>query len=138
MFDLLQYLPIAFKLMKHKEEINRVMELLAPAIKEVQKAAPEVIPMVKTIAVDVFPELQAQINGSAAIATFDVRWLKESLNVLGEHLIVNESDDQATHEAVKRFQLARGFVGKDIDGWAGLQTVLELGVALAEKKKAKP
>lgn len=135
MFDLLRYLPLAIKAMRHKEEITKIMELAAPTIREAQKAWPEIYPMAKAIAVDLFPELQAGLSGDATVAAFDVRWLKNSLNALGEKLIVNEDYDVATHAAVKRFQLSRGFTGTDIDGWAGVQTVLELGAALAEKGK---
>lgn len=129
-----EYLPLAFKALAHKAEIARVIQLLTPAINALRASLPELIPLLKTLAAELFPEMQRQIANDSGLVTFDVKWLQRSLNLLGEKISVDGDYGDGTKAAVKRFQAKHPPLL--VDGWAGFSTVLAIGSEL-EKLKTK-
>jgi murein L,D-transpeptidase YcbB/YkuD len=121
----MNWVSVAFKLFSNRDELLRLYEMLQPALKEIIKVAPRAVPLGKQLVGDIFPEFAMQEE-----VVFDVKWLQNALNKLGEDLEVDGDYGKLTKEAVKRYQERRGL---EVDGWAGIKTTADIYGELKSK-----
>lgn len=116
--------------LQHLGEINRINELSEPLRVEFKRVSPELVPLITNllVALDVVEEAKPQ----EYLATFNTRWLQESLKTLGFYRGNVDGDyGEQTRSAVTAYQTARGLKP---DGWAGAITIATLAI---EMEKAK-
>src|SRR5687767_12039815 len=103
MIGVFKYIPVAFRLMARRDDIEKLGRLVLPILDLVMKVAPEAFPIVQRIWGDIRPELDTgQQQGE-----HDVMWLQGALNTIGvvtPPLAVDGEYGPGTIEAVKRFQ----------------------------------
>lgn len=110
----MNWIGIAFRVIKAIPDIERLLVLMGPLIKEFQRLDPQALPLAQYIIGEILPEVKARTQPK-----FDVKWLQASLNKLGADLKVDGVYGDATREAVRQFQSRRAL---DVDGWAGIIT----------------
>ncbi len=123
MSDIFQYAPMAFRAMRHLDEIQALKAKAMPHIEALLALVPEA----RLLYAAIVPEAQRTTANDLGLAKFSVSWLQESLNSLGEKIKVDADYGESTRAAVKRFQLAHNL---EPDGWAGFETILAIGAAL--------
>ena len=135
-------LPLAFKAMRHKDEIEEVMRLLGyvfkeaqPAIAEFKRVWPALKPKLESLAGTFFPDMQLSLADDGV--DLDVSWIQETLNkYFGEKLTVDGDYGEATREAIKRFQ--GKYMGPEkVDGWVGHKTMLAFFTEIVKQDMAK-
>ena len=109
---------MVFRAIKYWPEIQTLLTILDPVIREWRKVAPQAVPLLFHLVREIAPELLQTEPG--VLLKFDTYWLQESLNELGEHLTVDGQYGDATRDAVRRFQKANKIV---VDGHAGIETL---------------
>ena len=115
------------------------MRIGTPSVKAVEEHAGDLLPLLKEIGKQQFPEIDEKFAPAAAASTmFDpvrIKWLQTALNVLGAAppLDVDGEYGPMTKDAVLQFQKAHDLVA---DGWAGDATHAALQLSLAEKPKS--
>jgi peptidoglycan hydrolase-like protein with peptidoglycan-binding domain len=114
----MNWVNVAFKLFANRDELMRFYQIIKPALDAAIKVAPQAIPLGKQLLNDIVPEFMSTLE-----ATYDVKWLQQSLNALGDKITVDGDYGEETKEAVKRYQKAHGL---DVDGWAGVQTTASI------------
>lgn len=133
--DLFKYLPIAFAAMQRKDRMLAVWVVWEPVVQAALAAWQRTKGEIQALQAELFPQLQGSLAASGALTTaFSICWLQESLNKLGAAPPIKIDNDYgaATKKAVSMFQQANGIT---VDGWAGLETILAIGVALATLAK---
>jgi hypothetical protein len=129
--DLFRLVPLLFRLVQHRDAISRLIALLAPVGKQLQASGPEIVTLIRRLMPEAFPEVE-RILSDDTLVRFDVKWLQESLNKLGQNLEVDGDYGPATKKAVWHFQ--QEFMGADqADGWAGIATCSALYHHLRQK-----
>jgi hypothetical protein len=128
--DFLKYAEMAVKALGQRQNIDAILAKVAPLV---TKAQPVVAEIMKE-----WPHLQPQVQevwdklfgGTAKPADptvptyFSLKWLQDGLNKVGMGPIpIDGIMGPQTHDAVKKYQQARGLVA---DGWAGIQTTTTL------------
>ena len=114
----MNWIGLAFRVIKAIPDLERLLVLMGPLIREFQRMDPQALPLAQHIIGEILPELKAKTQ-----AKFDVRWLQASLNKIGADLKVDGVYGDATRDAVRKFQSARGL---DEDGWAGIVTCTKI------------
>jgi murein L,D-transpeptidase YcbB/YkuD len=113
MTDIAYYTALAYRIFENRDEIEYLAGRLKPYKDMLAKDAPDLLPRMQTLFHKMFPE------AAMVPARYDIRWIQESLNKLGEHLHVDGINGDATKAAVERFQAQHGL---EADGWVGFQT----------------
>lgn len=136
---LIKLLPIVFRAINVAPQIQEAMRVGTPIVKAVEEHAGDLLPLLKEIGKQQFPEIDEKFAPAAAASTmFDpvrIKWLQTALNVLGATppLDVDGEYGPMTKDAVLQFQKAHDLVA---DGWAGDATHTALQLSLAEKPKS--
>jgi peptidoglycan hydrolase-like protein with peptidoglycan-binding domain len=79
-------------------------------------------------------DLQAIVNQGLGVPDFtNIKTIQNALNELGFVVPVSGYLDATTFVAVKKFQVAAGFLNEDVDGIPGPQTVGELAKQVAQR-----
>jgi peptidoglycan hydrolase-like protein with peptidoglycan-binding domain len=123
----MDWVNIAFKVFANREKIFDMFQQIKPLIPQITKVAPKV------------GELMQEIDPSlmnAPQTSFSVEWMQESLNKLTDDvdLVVDGDYGEMTREAVRKFQEQNGLTA---DGWAGIQTCVEIYKKMQELQEAK-
>lgn len=100
----MNFLPIIFKLIARRDDILAIWKAIQP-----------LMPLIQELLNGIKPDLEAP----ATPISFDMRWVQETLNLLGETLEINGELDAATEAAVRKFQKAHGLT---VDGDPGAVT----------------
>jgi peptidoglycan hydrolase-like protein with peptidoglycan-binding domain len=135
---LIKLLPIVFRAINVAPQIQEAMRIGTPILKAVEENAGDLLPLLKEIGKEKFPDIDEKFAPAAAASTmFDpirIKWLQTALNVLGANpsLDVDGEYGPMTQDAVLQFQKAHDLVA---DGWAGDTTHAAMQLALAEKPK---
>lgn len=122
------------KLLNNRDKIARVLQILdiwwlraKPDLEMMREEWPELFETARDVVAVFAPQLQQWLAKIQPLATFNIKWLQESLNKLGWKLDVDSDYGPATTRAVKEFQAKNGLV---VDGWCGLQTTSKIIVEL--------
>jgi peptidoglycan hydrolase-like protein with peptidoglycan-binding domain len=118
----MNWVEVALKLFANREKIFGMFEQIKPLIPQITKIAPKAAELIQ----EINPELLNQPQTS-----FTVEWMQESLNELtdGVDLVVDGDYGEMTRAAVRKFQEQNGLTP---DGWAGIQTCVEIYKKLQE------
>lgn len=126
------------KLLSNKDKIARVLQLLEiwwlrakPDIEMMRAEWPELFETTRDLVAVFLPQMQQWLAKIQPLATFNIKWLQESLIKLGWKVDVDSDYGPATIQAVKEFQTKNGIV---VDGWCGLQTTSKIIVELDKIK----
>ena len=138
MTDFFKYAEIAFKALGQRGNIEAIIaksaplvEKAKPVVAEIMKEWPHLSPMVQEVWDKMFGATPAK---AGAPTDFSLNWLQDALNKVGMGPItVDGAMGPQTHEAIKKYQQARGLVA---DGWAGIQTTTALYNELTAAKPA--
>lgn len=104
---------IGLKLVANREKIVQAWDQIAPIIKQVRTAYPQIKDLIDDIAPGVTEPDQPE--------SYSVEWLQKSLNTLDNaDLAVDGDYGEATKQAVKDFQTDHPPLV--VDGWAGIST----------------
>ena len=128
--EIVKLLPIVFRLVRMSSELRTATRLSQPTIDELKGALPTLIPVLKRLLNSLLPELQKQLAGGSEGSKYDVRWLQESLNKLGDNIEVDGEYGEETRVAVMRFQKKSNL---EVDGWAGTVTCATIAARLDDK-----
>lgn len=108
----------------HRTEISRIITLVRPIIDVLRLQLPEIIPLVKGVLAAVWPGMSRDLASNGVILI--------PILVADIQRVVGVEPDgiygKDTEAAVRRWQIKRG--GLLPDGWAGIETVLEMGPEL--------
>jgi cellobiose-specific phosphotransferase system component IIB len=120
----MNWVEVAFKLFANREKIFGMFERIKPLIPQITKIAPQAAELIQ----EINPELLSQPQ-----TKFSVEWMQESLNKLTDDvdLVVDGDYGELTRAAVKKFQEQNNLTP---DGWAGMQTCVEIYQKLQESK----
>jgi murein L,D-transpeptidase YcbB/YkuD len=119
----MNWVEVAFKLFANREKIFGMFEQIKPLIPQITKIAPKAAELIQ----EINPELLNQPQ-----TAFSVEWMQESLNKLDDaELVVDGDYGELTRAAVRDFQSSNGL---EPDGWAGIQTCVEIYKKLQEEK----
>ena len=123
----MDWINLAFKVFANRDKIADMYKQIKPLIPQITKVAPKVGDLIQQID----PELLNQPQTS-----FSVEWMQESLNKLTDDvdLVVDGDYGEMTRAAVRKFQEQNGL---EPDGWAGIQTCVEIYKKMQELKEAK-
>jgi peptidoglycan hydrolase-like protein with peptidoglycan-binding domain len=118
----MDWINLAFKVFANREKIADIYKQIKPLIPQITKVAPKAAELIQ----EIDPELL-----DAPQTSFTVEWMQESLNKLtdGVDLVVDGDYGELTRAAVRKFQEQNGL---DPDGWAGIQTCVEIYKKLQE------
>jgi peptidoglycan hydrolase-like protein with peptidoglycan-binding domain len=136
---LVKLLPIVFRAINVAPQIQEAMRIGTPIVKAVEENAGDLLPLLKEIGKQKFPDVDEKFAPAAAASTmFDpirIKWLQTALNVLGATppLDVDGEYGPMTKDSVLQFQKAHELVA---DGWAGDTTHAALQLALSKKPTA--
>lgn len=132
--DIFKLLPLIFRLLELMPKIQEALRTGTPILQLLQKFAPDLIDLVKSVGKDLFPNLPGDSQVEVgALKTFDqtqVRWIQDSMNKLGMAspvLVVDGDYGAKTKVAVTVFQTKHGLAA---DGWAGKNTSAIIQVEL--------
>lgn len=119
--DVFAYLPTVMRVISNLGDIQAFVAKLTPYIKTAQRDFPDLFAEGKALIEKVAPNL---LTGTADTAKLDVSWVQRALNkVSSAGLKVDGSYGPVTHDAIKKYQTAKGL---EPDGWAGPLTVAQL------------
>ena len=111
----MDWISTAFKLLANREKIAQLYQQIKPLVPQIVKIAPKAGDLLREIDPDLVDTPQT---------SFSVEWMQESLNSLADaNLVVDGDYGEMTRAAVKKFQEANGLTP---DGWAGIQTCVEI------------
>ncbi len=102
----MNFLPLIFLLIKNKDTIVKLWEAIQP-----------LLPLLKGMIDEIKPQIEQPPPEEPLI--FDVQWVQETLNLLGEKLEVDGEMGPDTEAAVRRFQAKHKL---DVDGDPGAVT----------------
>jgi murein L,D-transpeptidase YcbB/YkuD len=137
MEQLVQFLPIIFRLINMAPQIQEAIRTGVPTVKAVEEHARDLLPLLGQVGKELFPDVEDRFApAAAATAMFDpvrVKWLQTALNLIGAdpRLDVDGEYGPLTKEAVKQFQESHGLVA---DGWGGDVTHAALQAEIARVK----
>lgn len=132
--DWVGMIPFGFKLIGQQDKIKQAYAIAEPVIEAAKEAWPRFAPLALSILEELAPQLVRSVKAGTegdTLASFDVVWLQESLNQLGEKLTVDGDYGEATEEAVERFRKNHGLVD---DKHMLLEVVTRIIVELAKRK----
>lgn len=123
----MNWVEVAFKVFSNREKIFSMFEQIKPLIPQITKLAPKAAELIQ----EINPELL-----DAPQTSFSVEWMQESLNKLTDDvdLVVDGDYGEMTRDAVRKFQEQNGL---EADGWAGIQTCVEIYKKMQELMEAK-
>ena len=133
---LIKLLPIVFRAINVAPQIQEAMRIGTPIVKAVEENAGDLLPLLKEIGKQKFPDIDEKFAPAAAASTmFDpirIKWLQTVLNVLGvtPPLDVDGEYGPMTKDSVLQFQKAHELVA---DGWAGDATHTAMQLALSKR-----
>lgn len=136
---LIKLLPIVFRAINVAPQIQEAMRIGTPIVKAVEENAGDLLPLLREIGKQKFPDIDDKFAPAAAASTmFDpirIKWLQTALNVLGTTppLEIDGEYGSMTKDAVLQFQKAHELIA---DGWAGDATHAALQLALAKRSKS--
>lgn len=136
---LIKLLPIVFRAINIAPQIQEAMRIGTPVVKAVEENAGDLLPLLREIGKQKFPDIDEKFAPAAAASTmFDpirIKWLQTALNVLGTTppLEIDGEYGPMTKDAVLQFQKVHELVA---DGWAGDATHAALQLALAKRPKS--
>lgn len=126
MTNLFQYLPVLLRAAQCEPRIKdlflRLLDL-KPAAKELVSIYDQAEVLINEIMPGLIPE-----------ENYKLEWVQASLNLLGEHLVVDGDYGEFTKNAIKRFQNAHGLF---VDGWIGPITLISLIKVMDEKNNSR-
>jgi hypothetical protein len=125
---------LILKVVNDRTKIERLIELLGPAMDALKPALPEIISIGKELAADLMPDYGNQLAQSQPLLTLDTKWLQTSLNKLGAKLLVDGDNGAATRAAVSTFQVNNGL---PVTGWASQTTCMAIVAATYDGKGIK-
>lgn len=127
--DFTKYIPAAWRVYQHLDEIRSLQERASPHINALLGMADEA----KTLMSEVLPE-DFTPPAAGGKFTFSVNQLQEALNKHGGAKLKIDGDyGEQTRKAVEDYQRTHGLT---VDGWAGVETLGHLFEKMAEEKKA--
>lgn len=114
MIGMTSIIGIGLKLVANREKIAQAWDQIAPIIKQVREAYPQVK--------DLIDDIAPGVTEPEPPESYSVEWLQESLNKLGAdpELEVDGEYGVATKEAVRNFQ--EDHPPLVVDSWAGVAT----------------
>lgn len=118
---------LLFKLFSNRDKLARLGELVAPAIEAIKPNLAEITSIGTELAAILFPDFGRKTAAKNPLATFDVKWLQTSLNVLGQKITVDGDYGDATRKAVTAFQATHNLTP---DGWSAIETCSAIIVEL--------
>lgn len=133
---LIKLLPIVFRAINVAPQIQEAMRIGTPIVKAVEENAGDLLPILKEIGKQKFPDIDEKFAPAAAASTmFDpirIKWLQTALNILGATppLDVDGEYGPMTKDSVLQFQKAHELVA---DGWAGDATHAAMQLALSKR-----
>jgi hypothetical protein len=133
---LIKLLPIVFRAINVAPQIQEAMRIGTPIVKAVEENAGDLLPLLKEIGKQKFPDIDEKFAPAAAASTmFDpirIKWLQTALNILGATppLDVDGEYGPMTKDSVLQFQKAHELVA---DGWAGDATHTAMQLALSKR-----
>ena len=136
---LIKLLPIVFRAINVAPQIQEAMRIGKPIVNAVEENAGDLLPLLKEIGKQQFPDIDEKFAPAAAASTmFDpvrIKWLQTALNILGANppLDVDGEYGPMTKDSVLQFQKAHELVA---DGWAGDTTHAALQLALSKRPMA--
>jgi peptidoglycan hydrolase-like protein with peptidoglycan-binding domain len=121
----MNWVEVAFKLFSNRDKIFDMYKQIKPLIPQITKVAPKAAELIREIDPDFVDAPQT---------SFTVEWMQESLNKLTDDvdLVVDGDYGEMTREAVRKFQEQNGL---EPDGWAGIQTCVEIYKKMQELKE---
>jgi peptidoglycan hydrolase-like protein with peptidoglycan-binding domain len=121
----MNWVEVALKVFANREKIFSMFEQIKPLIPQITKLAPKAGELIQ----EINPELL-----SSPQTSFSVEWMQESLNTLNDAKLVVDGDyGEMTRNAVREFQEDHGL---EPDGWAGIQTCVEIYKLLQKPEEA--
>jgi peptidoglycan hydrolase-like protein with peptidoglycan-binding domain len=115
---------LALSLINQKDTLTSVLTEAVTLSKQIQA----LLPKIEALLPELTKKVEAVTKGGTTANLYTVKWLQESLNKLVDaKLVADGSYGKATHDAVKKFQTAKGLVS---DGWAGILTTAAIIKAL--------
>ena len=123
----MNWVQIAMKIFANREKIFDIYQQIKPLVPQITKIAPKAGELLQEIDPDFVDAPQTR---------FSVEWMQESLNKLTDDvdLVVDGDYGEMTREAVRKFQEQNGLTP---DGWAGIQTCVEIYKKMQELQEAK-
>lgn len=114
---------IGLKLVANREKIVQAWGQIAPIIKQVREAYPQIKDLIDDIAPGVTEPEEPE--------SYSVEWLQKALNTLDNaELTVDGDYGEATKAAVREFQ--EDHPPLVVDGWAGVATQAAIAEELAQ------
>jgi murein L,D-transpeptidase YcbB/YkuD len=122
----MNWVEVAFKLFSNRDKIFDIYKQIKPLIPQITKVAPKAADLIREIDPD---------SVNTPQTSFSVEWMQESLNKLTDDvdLVVDGDYGEMTREAVRKFQEQNGL---EPDGWAGIQTCVEIYKKMQELQNA--
>jgi peptidoglycan hydrolase-like protein with peptidoglycan-binding domain len=122
----MNWVEVAFKVFSNRDKIFDIYKQIKPLIPQITKVAPKAADLIREIDPDLANTPQT---------SFSVEWMQESLNKITDDidLVVDGDYGEMTRAAVKKFQEQNGL---EPDGWAGIQTCVEIYKKMQELQKA--
>jgi peptidoglycan hydrolase-like protein with peptidoglycan-binding domain len=123
----MNWVEVAFKLFSNRDKIFDIYKQIKPLIPQITKVAPKAADLIREIDPD---------SVNTPQTSFSVEWMQESLNKITDDidLVVDGDYGEMTREAVRKFQEQNGL---EPDGWAGIQTCVEIYKKMQELKEQK-
>jgi len=131
-----ELVPIMFRALNAAPKVQEAIRIGTPIVKAVDENAGDLLPILKEIGKQKFPDIEDRFAPAAAASTmFDpirIKWLQTALNALGANppLDIDGEYGPMTKDAVQLFQKASKLVA---DGWAGDATHTALQLALSRR-----
>jgi len=125
--DLSKLIPLALRVIQNRQQIQQLVEVLKPTIREFEKVAPVVMPMLRNLWREFFPDLVRQwAQTSEVLVFYDVYWVQQSLNkLINAKLKVDGVMGEETLAATAKFQTSynksklKDSDKIEVDGWPG-------------------
>jgi hypothetical protein len=115
-------LSAGIKLVNHRVELERIKELLEPAINHLVRVWPELWAVTRNLLIEL--GVMKEGDSEAYLAGFSPRWLQEGLKrTVDPDLLVDGFLGKKTEAAVKAFQARHGLT---VDGRPRIKTCIKL------------